>query len=150
MHFSDYDTRLAAYAVIVDDSTGTDRILLSWFNGGRNGRARQCWSLPGGGVEYEESIEQAIVREAKEETGYDVELGLPLTTSTFTTRDPGRRPYKAVRILYTAAVTGGTVGTLEVGGTTDRADWLPIDKVVDEPHADIVAIGIDAWQQLAR
>ena len=145
MHFSEYDTRLAAYAVIIDDA---DRILGSWFNGGTRRRARACWSLPGGGVEYEESIEQAIVREAKEETGYDIALGMPLTTSTFTTREPDRRPYKAVRVLYTATVTGGTLGTLEVGGTTDRADWLPIEKVAIEEHADIVRIGIEAWRAL--
>ncbi|HEY9291715.1 MAG TPA: NUDIX hydrolase [Microlunatus sp.] len=147
MHFSEYDTRLAAYAVIIDED---DRILLSWFNGGNQRRARECWSLPGGGIEFEESIEQGIVREAKEETGYDIELGMPLTTSTFTTREPGRRPYRAARVLYTATVTGGTLGTLEVGGTTDRADWLPIGRVADEPHADIVRIGIEAWQKLGR
>ena len=33
MHFSEYDTRFAGYAVIVNDD---DEILLSWFNGGKD------------------------------------------------------------------------------------------------------------------
>lgn len=33
------------------------------------------WNLPGGRVDEGESLEQAAVREAKEEVGYDVSLG---------------------------------------------------------------------------
>lgn len=32
------------------------------------------WNLPAGHVDKDETIEQAAVREAKEETGYEVEL----------------------------------------------------------------------------
>jgi len=42
VHFSEYDTRLAAYAVIVDEQ---DRLLLSWFVGNENAPA--CWTMPG-------------------------------------------------------------------------------------------------------
>ena len=53
LEFYDYDTRVAAYAVIVEG----DRILLSWWNG--EGRGGQAWSLPGGGVDLPESPERA-------------------------------------------------------------------------------------------
>lgn len=144
MHFTEYDTRLAGYAVIVD---AADRILCSWFNGGNNW-GRPGWSLPGGGVEYDESIEQAVVREVYEETGYDVELGAPLMTSCITD-DRRARPHKSVRILYTASVCGGSLGTVEVGGTTDRADWLDLQRVATESHTDLVDTGIRARLSVA-
>ncbi|CAN5569511.1 hypothetical protein BH23ACT6_BH23ACT6_07770 [soil metagenome] len=50
MHFTEYDTRLAAYALVTD---ADDQILLTWFNGGVS--AEPCWSLPGGGGDFNES-----------------------------------------------------------------------------------------------
>lgn len=137
LHFTEYDTRLAGYAVI----TRGEDILLTWFNGSNPG-----WSLPGGGIEFEESVEEGVVREVKEETGYDVELGAPIVTDSFTDIDPDRaRPFKSVRILYAAEIVGGRLGTLEVGGTTDRAEWVRFDDLDDldeRPHADIVDLAV--------
>jgi ADP-ribose pyrophosphatase YjhB (NUDIX family) len=46
------------------------------------------WALPGGFVDYGESLEKAAVREAKEETSLDVVL----TEQFYTYSDPGRDP----------------------------------------------------------
>ena len=46
------------------------------------------WALPGGFVEYGESLEAAAVREAKEETGLDIELIRQLHTYSDPSRDP--------------------------------------------------------------
>lgn len=144
MHFTDYDTRVAAYAVIVDDA---GRILLSWFNG--NHRNDPGWTLPGGGVDYGEQLPAAVVREVKEETGYDVEVGAPLTTNVYVVPfEPGRRPYQSTRVIFEARIVGGELGTLEVGGTTDFAEWVSLKEAADVPEssADIVRLGIDAWK----
>lgn len=145
LEFFDYDTRIAAYAVVVDG----DRLLLSWWNGEQVGEPQ--WSLPGGGVDLAESAEDGVVREVLEETGYDVELTGFLTTDT-KLWEPSRRQretdrwMKALRLVYTARVVSGTLGTLEVGGSTDHAAWVPIADLPDLPHTDIVDIGLRAWQ----
>ena len=144
MHFTEYDTRVAAYAVIVDDA---GRILLSWFNG--NHRNDPGWTLPGGGVDYGEQMPAAVVREVKEETGYDVEVGAPLTTNVYVVPfEPGRRPYQSTRVIFEARIVGGELGTLEVDGTTDFAEWVSLEEAaaVLESSADIVRLGIDAWK----
>jgi 8-oxo-dGTP diphosphatase len=140
VHYTDFDTRVAAYAVIVDDQ---DRILLTWFNG--EGRATPGWSLPGGGVDYGETVVDGLVREVHEEAGYDVEVGDPLTVSTYhgEVSALSGRPFRAVRILYAATIVGGELGTTEVGGSTDFAEWVPIDAVAEQPsRASIVDLAV--------
>lgn len=46
------------------------------------------WALPGGFVDYGESLEAAAVREAKEETGLDVQLIGQFRAYSDPTRDP--------------------------------------------------------------
>jgi ADP-ribose pyrophosphatase YjhB (NUDIX family) len=55
----------AASAVVVDES---GRILL------QRRRDNGYWALPGGGMELGESVAGCVVREVKEETGFDVEV----------------------------------------------------------------------------
>ncbi|RNI21729.1 NUDIX hydrolase [Flexivirga caeni] len=124
MHFTEYDTRLAAYGLIVRD----EQILLAWYNG--KGQGRAGWTLPGGGVEFDESMESAVAREVFEETGYRVSVGGPIATDHFAvTMDEVRgRPFKSQRVLFDATITGGDLGTTEVDGTTDFARWIPLDE----------------------
>ncbi len=145
LDFLAYDTRLAAYAVVVEE----DRVLLSWWNG--EGHSDPAWSLPGGGVDLPETTEEGVIREVLEETGLVVELTGLLCVDSHV-RPPGRRRIdtdrwaRFLRIVYSARVVGGTLGTLEVGGSTDHAAWLDLDAVRDEPRTGLVDIGIAAWE----
>ena len=126
--YTDYDTRLGAYVVIGDDQ---DRVLLALWNEPEV----PVWTLPGGGVELHESAEQGAVREAKEETGYDVELGRLLGVATRVVPpegrvgEPGRERWlRHVHVAFEATVTGGDL-VAEVDGTTDEARWFPRSRV---------------------
>ena len=98
-----------------------------------------------------EAPEDGVVREVLEETGHHVELTGLLTVHSHAIRPERRtlatdRWLRAVRAVYAAEVTGGTLGTVEVGGTTDRAEWVALDELSDLPHTDIVAIGLAAHE----
>ena len=60
---------------------------------------KDCWALPGGFVEYGESVETAAIREAKEETSIDVELVDLVNIYSKPDRDPRGH---TVTVAYTA------------------------------------------------
>ena len=60
---------------------------------------KDCWALPGGFVEYGESVETAAIREAKEETSIDVELVNLVNVYSKPDRDPRGH---TVTVAYTA------------------------------------------------
>jgi ADP-ribose pyrophosphatase YjhB (NUDIX family) len=60
------------------------------------------WALPGGFVDYGESLEQAAVREAKEETSLDIELQCQMHTYSDPKRDPRKHTISTVFIAQAA------------------------------------------------
>jgi 8-oxo-dGTP diphosphatase len=142
-HYTDYDTRLASYVVVVRDG---EVLLALW-----NDEERRRWTLPGGGVELHETTEEGAVREAREETGYDVELTglLGIETDVFSAQQRSRgaaresgRPLKAVRVFYSARVVGGRL-TDETDGSTEEARWFPLAEVVDLARVSMVDTGLE-------
>jgi len=136
MEYTEYDTRLAAYAVILDGPR--EQVLLALWNE----VAEPLWTLPGGGVELHESVEEATVREVREETGYDVALGPLLGVQTLVVPPERRRSgnprwLRQVHVAFEATVTGGRL-TAEVDGTTDEARWFPLADVRDLPRVEQV------------
>ncbi|KPK28716.1 MAG: NUDIX hydrolase [Desulfobacterales bacterium SG8_35_2] len=61
------------------------------------------WALPGGFVDYGESLEQAAVREALEETGLSVRLIQQLKTYSDPDRDPR---HHTISTVYIASADG--------------------------------------------
>lgn len=142
MHFTEYDLRIAAYAWITDDQ---DRVLLTWWNG--EGKFDPGWSLPGGGIDFDEGLTEGLVREVYEESGFHVSVGDFLVEHHFTRRRPEQKPFRSQRFVFEATITAGTLGTTEVGGSTDYAEWLPIAEVLDQPsRADIVDVALAAYR----
>ncbi len=70
------------------------------------------WALPGGFVEYGESLEEAAVREAKEETSLEVRLVQQFHTYS----DPGRDPrFHTISTVFIATAVGLPQGGDDAG-----------------------------------
>ena len=94
------------------------------------------WSLPGGGVEHGEAPVDALVREVREETGLEAEVGRVLAVGDVAVRGsaPSGRDEElhSIGIVYAAAVPEGADAVLvEEGGTTDAVAWVPLTEVED-------------------
>lgn len=92
------------------------------------------WALPGGFVEYGESLEAAAVREAKEETGLEVELLRQFHTYSDPKRDPRHHTITTVFIAKAKgkAIAGDDAKEIDVF----TKDTLPEQIAFD--HRDII------------
>jgi len=73
------------------------------------------WAIPGGFVDYGESLEEAALREAKEETNLDVKLTKQFHTYSDPNRDPRHHSISTVYIAKAKGVPKAKDDALEIG-----------------------------------
>jgi ADP-ribose pyrophosphatase YjhB (NUDIX family) len=87
------------------------------------------WALPGGFVDYGESLEQAAVREAAEETGLDVELIELMGAYSDPDRDPRQH---TITNVFIARASGEPQGRSDAArADIFNADTLPAPLAFD-------------------
>jgi ADP-ribose pyrophosphatase YjhB (NUDIX family) len=87
------------------------------------------WTIPGGLVELGESLEQAVIRETKEETGLDVETpSLMDAVSNVDLDEMCKVKYHYVIIDYLVHVK---TGTAQAASDAAELHWVPLDEVED-------------------
>ena len=85
------------------------------------------WSIPGGLVELGENVQDAMVREVREEVGFDVKAVKLMDVFDSITRDEqGRVQFHFVVVNFLVRVTGGE---LKTASDILEARWAPIDEV---------------------
>jgi 8-oxo-dGTP diphosphatase len=97
----------------------------------RRGKAprQDQWSIPGGHLEWGESLHDAIVREVLEETGLAVEIAGLIDTVDLIARDEsGEVTRHYVLIDFAARVVSGE---LRAGSDAADARWVPLSALDD-------------------
>lgn len=79
--------------------------------------------LPGGIMRWQESTQDTVQREVREETGYEVEVLELFNNYSGPERDPR---FSSVCLAYTATVRGGQLTASSEG----RPMWVPFDDVL--------------------
>lgn len=125
------------YTLLVNEE-GTKILMVK--NSGRN-----SWTLPGGTVEQNETLEMAAIREAKEETGLDVEIKgvVAVNEGMFT-----ELKQHVVFVTFRGVVTGGKMEIVRPDEilAVDWIDVLQADELMPfyrEKLKDIVRRGAE-------
>jgi 8-oxo-dGTP pyrophosphatase MutT (NUDIX family) len=132
-------TRLAAYGVLHrSDAVLLCRIAPAYPAAGD-------WTLPGGGIEFGEPPDVAVVREVEEETGLVARItGEPKIfshTGVWPAR-PGRpQPvrFHHLRFVYPMEVVGGSE-RVEVDGSTDACGWFTREQLAGMPLVALASL----------
>jgi mutator protein MutT len=103
------------------------------------------WSIPGGVLEVGETLRQAVVREAMEETGLTVEVGELLGVYDRVLRDADERTrYHYVLIDF---LCQRIAGEPHAAGDADEARWFTRAELAElslaEDTAEVIKLGFE-------
>lgn len=94
---------------------------------------RGFWALPGGHVDWDETVKEAVIREVKEETNLDVKALKLLGVYS----KPERHPNQSVAISYIT----DTQGVAHAGDDAKDVDFFPLDNLPENlafDHKEII------------
>jgi 8-oxo-dGTP diphosphatase len=95
------------------------------------------WEFPGGGVDNGETVEAALVRELKEETGFNVQIVDRLPDILTISQKNTSFPYQVFLVTHICTITSGSLKTApaESAGSgwftiaeAKKMDMLPLNK----------------------
>lgn len=90
------------------------------------------WDLPGGGVEAGDGLEESLVREVREETGFVVRVGRPVHAWIVRARPTSGRRFRGIIVCYECSTRAAREPSLDPDEHTEFA-WVPLAKLAGYP-----------------
>ncbi len=104
------------------------------------------WSWPKGKVDPGETLPEAAIREVKEETGFDIRLGIPLPSAEYTV---GKNTQKKV-FYWSAEVKDQSAFAPVNRREVDTAGWFPVDQARSKLTSFADREQLDALEKFAQ
>jgi len=130
-------TRVSAYGLLRRD----EKMLLCRLSQ-KVGMNPGHWTLPGGGLDFGEDPEDAVVREFKEETGLDVKVNKLVAVDSLSDSMPGWSPMHSIRIIYSVDYLSGDL-QYETDGSTDLCAWHTREEIHQLPMVALATVGVE-------
>ncbi|SDO72489.1 NUDIX hydrolase [Halobacillus aidingensis] len=121
-----------AYVLLTDEKN--EKILMV-KNTGKNS---SYYTLPGGAVEYGETLQEAAMREVKEETGLEVKVGgiFSVMEAFFEERN-----HHAVFFTFLGNIVGGEIN-ISFPEEIEEVTWMDLDLAAEFLHLPMELRGI--------
>jgi len=114
------DRPIVGVGAVVFDEAGRLLLIKRRRNPGKG-----KWAVPGGKPRFGESLEAAVVRETREETGLEVEVGEVVWVGEII-----EETIHIVIIDYAVSLVGGT---LNAGDDAEEVRWVTLEEARDLP-----------------
>lgn len=95
------------------------------------------WELPGGKMDYGETLPEALAREVAEETGIAVEVGQPIHVSHFV-----KEPFWVTCVTFVCAYGGGEV---RLSDENDAFEWIAVSELPGRDYARTIEEQLEAY-----
>lgn len=128
--------RVAAYGLIVQNG----QLLLCRLSN-KVPKWEGYWTLPGGGLNFGESPEDAVIREIFEETGLQVKVvGISGIDNLYVQRD--FEDFHGIRIIFCTEIVSGHL-KFEKNGTTDYCEFHPFGNISNLKKVELVDTALE-------
>lgn len=118
--------------ILANTSEGAHLLLIQR----KNPPFQDCWALPGGFMNMDETLEQAVVRELQEETGLVCKNLQQFKTFSVVNRDPRGR---TISVVFWEVIAG--IPKTTAGDDAKKAQWFSVNQLPELAfdHKQIVA-----------
>ena len=97
------------------------------------------WNLPGGHLEFGETLQAGAGREVKEETGLEVSLSGLIGAYTWIRVEAERVASHGLRVVFSSRFEGGEP---YAGDQILTVKWATLDELAQAPDAELLSPGI--------